>query len=710
MSVSFENYWRERGKKPFSPIQERVFSNPTYLDFPKNLLIISPTSSGKSLIIEYFISYFLSKGKKVIYLSPFKSIIGEKSRDFSPMCDFFKKEIDISTHELSQNDSKIVKGRYDLLLTIYEKMGYFLQKKPDFLKDIDLLVLDELSIVEDKIRGPYIDILISYAKKNTKILAVTSFISFPQRFADYLGAELIVSDERPTPIRIGYMKNGIFYWREKESGVYNKEILLDDDIPHEEEFFFLLEKLWKEDGAIIFFPTRKSAKEAFLYIGERLPIMHNDIKIENLPKTLFSENIEEYILRGIGYHSRDLTYEERQFIERLVQDGKIKLLFATTTLALGVNLPFRNVVFPQRFSIPFSLFNNMVGRAARGIRYPYGRAIFLAREDMDIKNSPSYLVNLQDKSLAYTFFLRKEVFDVKEEELYLKYKMDETRDDLFFFLKKEGLIEIDKGKLFPTIFGKLVASTGIDIISFMDIKKIINISFETSIEKLIYLFTGVYILKKFYLDPIPYRHLYSLLSNVQEMLGLSFTEIPADEEFDRIRKTFMMLDLLEGKPLIEIERRYGVSAGILLEFFDRFLWVVDVTVKILNNISLEDDNIRNLLSNIISLSRKREKVTDYKLYIDYERPDEVSFLGKTIKLTYKQFELLTLLSLSPGKVISYDEIMARLWKDDYEVSPKQISYHKGEICKKLGQNIIRSVKKRGLYLDLAPDEVYHVKR
>ncbi len=709
MNVSFEKYWRERGKEPFSPIQEKVFSNPAYLDFSKNLLIISPTSSGKSLIIEYFVSYFLSKGKKVIYLSPFKSIIEEKSRDFSFMCDFFKKKIDIATHELSRNDSKILKGKYDLLLTIYEKMGYFLQKKPDFLKEVSLLVLDELSIVEDKTRGPYIDILISYAKKNTKILAISSFISFPQRFADYLGAELLTSDERPTPIRIGYIKNGIFYWKEKESGDYEKEVLLDDDIPHEEEFFFLLEKFWKEDGAIVFFPTRKSAKEAFLYIGERLPIVHNDIKIENLPKTLFSENIEEYILRSIGYHSRDLTYEERQFIEKLVQKGKIKLLFATTTLALGVNLPFRNVVFPQRFSIPFSLFNNMIGRAARGIRYPYGRAIFLAREDMDIKNSPSYLVNFQDKSLAYTFFLRKEVFNVKEEELYLKYEVDKTRDDPFFFLKKEGLIEIDKGRSSPTVFGKLVASTGIDIGSFVDIKMIINIPFETSMERLIYLFTDVYTLKRFYLDPMSYKELYFLLPDAQEVLGLSFTHIPGDEELDRIRKTFIMLDFLEGKPLIEIEKRYGVSAGILLEFFDRFLWIVEVAVKILGHIS-EDNNIKNLLDNIISLSRKREEAKDYKLYIDYKRPDEVFFLGKTIKLTYKQFELLTLLSMSPGKVIPYDEIMARLWKDDYEVSPKQVSYHKGEICKKLGQNIIKSVKKRGLYLDLTPDEVYCVKR
>ncbi len=708
MNADFEKYWRERRVDPFSPIQKKVFSDPVFLDFSKNLFIVAPTSSGKSLIIEYFISFFLSRGKKVIYLSPFKSIIEEKSKEFSPMSQFFEKDMYISTHEVFQDDKDIVKGRYGLLLTIYEKMGYFLQKSPTFLEDLGLLVLDETSIIEDKTRGPYIDILIAYVRKRAKILAVTSFASSPQRFAEYLDANLLTSDERPTPIRIGYLKKGIFHWKKKGED-YDREILLDEDIPLEEELFFLLEKFWREDGAIVFFPTRKAAKEAFSYIGERLPVIHDSVDMNELPKTVFSVNAKEYILRGIGYHSRDLTYPERQFIERLVQDKKIKLLFATTTLALGVNLPFRNVVFPQRLSLSPGIFSNMIGRAARGKRYPYGRAIFLKKEDINFREFPSSMVNFKDKFLVYTFLLRKEVFGINEEELYLQYEIENMKRDALLFLKSEGLIE--KDRLIPTALGRLVATSGIDLKSFLDIKKIIGVSSELSMEKLIYLFVKVYVLKKFYIDPIPSRDLFFLLSEAQKVLGLTFLDSSYyNINFDHIRKTFIVLELLAGRPLIDVEKRYGISAGILLEFFDRFLWVVDVSARIIDYLPIGENNIRELLNDVKFLGYRERELEGYKLYIDYDRPYEVYFSGRVIKLTYKQFELLALLSEVPGKTVSYDEIMSRLWKDNYDIYPhKQISYHKGEICKKLGEKVIKSVKKRGLYLDLSPDEVYYVK-
>ncbi len=705
MKDRFYSYWREKGISPFSPIQEEVFSKKELLDPQKNLVIIAPTSSGKSLIIEYFISYAFSSGKKAIYLTPFKSILEEKLKEFAFLVEFFNKKMMPSTHELFHMDSEILKGEYDLLLTVYEKMGYFLQKKRNFLSNVGLLVADEISVIEDKTRGPYIDILLSYArKKRIKILATTSFISSPKVFSEYLDARLLLSEKRPTPIRIGYVKDGIFYWREGKETEYKKERLIEKSFSPGEEFYSLLEKFWKEEGAIVFFSTRAKARRVLSYAIDRFPKLYDDIETKGLPKTLFSEKIKRYISCGIGYHSRDLTYPERRFIEDLVWRGKIRLLFATTTVALGVNLPFRNVVFPEFPSVSYGMLKNMLGRAARGKVYPYGRAIFFTKRDIrEEEFSELSVVTFKDKFDEYTFLLRKIIFNVDERELYLTYNMKTQKDSAYLFLAGEGLLKEEKGKWVPTLLGILVASSGLDISSFLEVKGILCRASDLSLERLVYLFVGVKAISEFYIDSVSHREFFRWLPFIQEALPFVSGRNVTERELDRIRKTLIILDLIRGKELIEIERIYKISAGIIVEFFDRFTWVVEVASKMIDYIETSFNTIEALKELEYALSQKDDR--RYVLCLSEKRPHEVFLYGEKINLTYKQFELLKLLAKEPGRVFTYDEIMSALWKDNYDVSLKQISYHKGELCRKLGKKLIKSVKGRGLYLDLLPSEV-----
>ncbi len=705
MKDRFECYWKERISFPLFPVQKKVLSDKKLLENSRNLLIVSPTSSGKSLIIEYFTTYYLSKGEKVVYVSPLKTILEEKEKEFEHPIGFFKKEMIVSTHERSKKDNYILKGKFDLVLTVYEKFGYFLQKKDKFLSDISLLIFDEFSLLEDKTRGLYVDILSTYAKKGgVRILGIASSLSDSKRLSAHLNAKLITSHKRPVPIRIGYFKNGIFYWKANDPKSTGKEKLLNENFYSEEEFFELLKFFWEEDGAIVFFPTRTKARQVFYLIKERLPVIYNEeIEKKDLPDTLFSRNINEYVSSGIGYHSRDLTYPERKFIEDLAYNGKLRLLFATTTLAYGVNMPFRNVIFADDFSIPLNIVKNMIGRAARGKKYEYGRALFL-KENYTIPDTP-LLIEFKTLFDLYTLFLKQIVFEVENSELYLNYKIEkEDEERALAFLKNEGLIKCEDKRPIPTILGKFVATSGVDIASFLKVKTILESSEEKTFEELIYSFMGVPILNNFYLDPISSDVYYRLWFEINEIFHIAPFGHLTKTDLKKIRKTLIIINFIENKDLIEIEEKYGVPAGILMEFFDRFIWIVDFSYRVLDFIDAPYNNIKNLKT--LEASIGNERSFEYTLYIRKGRPDIIIFMGREIGVTYKQFEILKLLSTQPGRVFSYDEIMSAIWPENYDISPKQISYHKGELLKKIGKDIIKSVKGRGLYLNLLPHEVF----
>jgi helicase len=114
-----------------------------------------------------------------------------------------------------------------------------------------------------------------------------------------------------------------------------------------------------------------------------------------MEETLTRDNLLALLEKGIAYHNSDLSWEERNLVENYLQSGEIKIICATTTLAMGVNLPFKNVILSidkvenvngnyqdvRVTSLTFSDIENMGGRAGRlnsGKKEEFGRVIFLA--------------------------------------------------------------------------------------------------------------------------------------------------------------------------------------------------------------------------------------------------------------------------------------------------------------------------------------------
>jgi DNA-binding response OmpR family regulator len=110
---------------------------------------------------------------------------------------------------------------------------------------------------------------------------------------------------------------------------------------------------------------------------------------------------------------------------------------------------------------------------------------------------------------------------------------------------------------------------------------------------------------------------------------------------------------------------------------------------------------------------RQKKITDAILVLDRQHPGTIEFQGKGVKLTSKQFWLLTALAESPGKCVPYDALYNKVWGKEVAVELQQLSYHKSQLLKKINRvapkssvkTLITPVSGEGMVLNLRPDEI-----
>ena len=130
-----------------------------------NLLVIAPTSSGKTFIGEMAVITQVIHQKKVIYLVPLRSFAEEKYRHFKNLYSSYGIEMAVSTRDHREDDQRIIQGNYKIAVMVYEKFYYFLLKHPDFLIDVSLVVIDKMQLINNPKWGPLMENLIDHLRR-----------------------------------------------------------------------------------------------------------------------------------------------------------------------------------------------------------------------------------------------------------------------------------------------------------------------------------------------------------------------------------------------------------------------------------------------------------------------------------------------------------------------------------------------------------------
>lgn len=345
----------------------------------ENVLVVAPTASGKTLIGEMALVNTVLNGGIGIYTTPLKALASEKFEEFKFWGNYGVK-VGISTGDYDESGESL--GKYDILVTTYEKLDSILRHRPTWLSNIRTLVIDELHNVGDADRGPIVELICARTSLlGAQIVGLSATIGNPETIARWLNAKLVISDWRPVKLVEG------FYDKKRNVIEFNDgrlESVSTDLIIHcvkqavDEDYQLLIFKQSRKQAEMTAYKLAELLK-GFINVGSTSLI--DTVRSES-PSKSEAESVTKVISSGVAYHHAGLSPITRHAIEEGFRTGIIKVVVATPTLAAGINVPARRVLvytrrFEEGFMKPISVmeYKQMGGRAGRPQFDPYGEVI-----------------------------------------------------------------------------------------------------------------------------------------------------------------------------------------------------------------------------------------------------------------------------------------------------------------------------------------------
>lgn len=180
----------------------------------KNLLICTPTASGKTLVAELsFLNTILNQKLKAVYVVPLRALASEKFRAFKKEYPFLK--IGLSTGDLDSQDTNL--GLNDLIIVTSEKFDSLLRHRAPWITKLGAVIIDEIHLLNDVSRGPTLEIVLTILKKELtklQIIGLSATIGNPEELAHWLNATLVKDTWRPVKLKKGIYLEGTIHFKE----------------------------------------------------------------------------------------------------------------------------------------------------------------------------------------------------------------------------------------------------------------------------------------------------------------------------------------------------------------------------------------------------------------------------------------------------------------------------------------------------------------
>ena len=390
--------WKVNGFQTLLPIQLEAIQQHRLFD-GGNLVVSAPTSSGKTLIGELAAIHAAIDHRKTLYLVPLKALAEEKFKSFRQQCEPNGFRVAISTRDRREHDWALASGDFDIAVVVYEKFFPLVTSTQQFIDQFGLVVVDELQMLADPNRGGLLELILAWMRSlqaGPQIVGLSAVIGNDAELPEWLNARFLQSPQRPVELRMGYLYEGRFHYWESNSGNEGEEHWLDSYTGNlfEDTLAAVAHRIAEDEQCLIFIRDKAGTRRFAEQLSEILEPAPAEAAIEELltgEETLSQEHLIAFLRTGVAYHNADLTVFEREVIERNYRAGHIRALACTTTLAMGVNLPAKNVFLdrerwcssngsrPYLMPLTKGEFANMGGRAGRlGLNDDFGRAIEVA--------------------------------------------------------------------------------------------------------------------------------------------------------------------------------------------------------------------------------------------------------------------------------------------------------------------------------------------
>ncbi len=350
---------------------------PAILETNKNVVVSAPTASGKTVLAELSICRTLNAGGTALFIAPLRALTNEKEAEWERFVEL-GYSVYVVTGERDLNPRRAEHA--DILVMTPEKVDSATRKheslRYSFITDIDCCVIDEVHLLDSDQRGAVLEVTVSRLRRlcDPRVIALSATMPNAGDIAAWLDAPpqctfQFDAEYRPVPLMasVETYSHGENAFADKYRRLYRA---LDLAHPH----------LGDDGQALIFVATRqdtvRAATAAQTEVAERdLELdTRGDYAVHTAAQELDNSTLQDAVLSGIGFHHAGLSKADKDQVEAWFKAGTIKLLFSTSTLAWGVNLPARCVVIrdtkrhdPLEGDVEMSPLDilQMLGRAGR---------------------------------------------------------------------------------------------------------------------------------------------------------------------------------------------------------------------------------------------------------------------------------------------------------------------------------------------------------
>jgi helicase len=390
--------WRETIGPRLLPVQERAIKE-FNLFGGGNLVVFSPTSSGKTFIGEMAAVKAARANTRVFYLVPQRALAEEKYREFRQRYAPIGIDVVVSSRDHRQHDAQIRDRQFEVAVVVFEKLRALLVSQPNLLTDVGLVVVDELQMLTDPERGATLELLLTklrMAPTRPRLIGLSAVLGRAEALTEWLDARLLMDQRRPVELRKGVLCQGEYRYQEHNSGSIGTESFRHIETKDRNELMLAAAQELVERGeqVLLFVPDRASAVALARLLSSRVTLPIASAALEELreaEETHMRDTLAQTLENAVAFHHADMTSDEREIVERAFRDGHVRALVATSTLAMGVNLPTKNVVLdgrrwetngpfdrPALVDLGKSEYENMSGRAGRlAFTNDFGRSILV---------------------------------------------------------------------------------------------------------------------------------------------------------------------------------------------------------------------------------------------------------------------------------------------------------------------------------------------
>jgi ATP-dependent RNA helicase HelY len=476
----------------------------------RSVLVAAPTGAGKTVVGEFACHDAIENGGKAFYTTPIKALSNQKHRDL--VARYGEDRVGLLTGDRSVN------GEAPVVVMTTEVLRNMIYESSTTLRGLRHVVLDEVHYLADRSRGAVWEEVIVQLAASVQLAALSATVSNAEDFGRWLdavrdGCEVVIEESRPVPLRHHYAVNDRLYdtfragqkgGASKEhrarasqalAGVPNPDVVMLERRARQRNrvsgkgrrmapdvrlrwpsrpalIAELAERRWLP--AIVFVFSRKGCEDAveqLLLSGVRLTSAEERAEIAVLVDTMLADlpaddlrvlgfdRWRSGLMDGVAAHHAGMVPAFKECVEILFQRNLLKVVVATETLALGINMPARTVVIERlekwngesHVLLTPGEYTQLTGRAGRRGIDRVGHAVVLYQRDLDFPTVAG-LVGTRTYPLTSSFapsynmavnLLRRH--DLAQAEALLGASFAQFEADSSVTRKAERLIELDEG-------------------------------------------------------------------------------------------------------------------------------------------------------------------------------------------------------------------------------------------------------------------------